>query len=211
MDDARLNCCIAISAVSGKVYMYRDEKSITLVESARNRNTEWANWSEFNDLVAAKDMVTLATNLGIRLNFKKGPKEDLSLEVWSELCEIADDRRQAPATISKRDPVNGNTIKQRGRKPQNLGARKYEFTGLKTEDKKSILNDCPCTTRQAKKIYEFFVDEYLKTGSTIITEARMQDIVNDRAAELQTKQDPWRIFQYYRPELMQCQLIRLLK
>ena len=68
---------------------------------------------------------------------------------------------------------------------------------------------CVCTTRQARKIWEFFVDEYLATGNDKVRESRMMDIVNDRQSELNTKQDPWRIFQYYRPELVQCLLIKI--
>jgi hypothetical protein len=191
--------------------MYRDSSAITLVDTARNENTEWNGWAEFNDALPAREIVDLAKDMGIVLKFKKGSKEDLSMEVWEELCLLADDRREAPVTVGKRTS-DGVAVKKRGRKPQNLGKRKYRIIlpeELIGKEKKELTNWCPCTTRQAIKVWEFFVDEYLSTGSLFVTESRMQDIVNDRQAELQTRQDPWRIFQYYRPELIQCQLIKL--
>ena len=207
LSDERLKCCIAVT-INNKVYMYRNVASITLTEGARNNNMEWDGWSEFCDAVSAKDMVALAKDVGIKLDFKKGDKIELSLEVWEKMCKIADDRRQAPTQITKRNPVTGDTVKQRGRKPQNLGARHYSVL-TKFASKKEYMDDCPCTTRQARKVYEFFVDEVISTGGSEITEARMMDIVNDRQSELNTKQDPWRIFQYYRPELIQCKLVKL--
>lgn len=213
LSDNRLKCCIAIT-VNNKVYMYKSRAAITLAESARDDNQEWEGWEEFHDQLDAREMVATASSLGVKLKFKKGDKTELSMEVWEALCNLADDRRSAMETaLPKRHPVTGEKIAQRGRKPQNLGARRYEI--LIPEDKKTdrvaLVLWCPCTTKQAITIWKFFVDEYLSTGSTTVTESRMADIVNDRQAELNTKQDPWRIFQYYRPELIQCKLIRLVK
>lgn len=211
--DTRLQCCIAISAgafeesQSNHVYMYSSPEDITLVDSARMKEYEWAGYDHFNKALDAREMANLAVNLGIRLEFKKGRKEDLAMELWDQLCRMADDRRTAKAPI-KRDPLTG---KKRGRKKTDLGSRRYRIVSIDHEDRKKLIDDVPMTTRQAKKIWEFFVDEYLATGSLYITEARMQNIVNDRAEELRTKQDPWRIFCYYRPELIQCQLIKLEK
>lgn len=218
--DARLQCCIAIT-VNGNVYLYSNADSITLVDTARDKNKEWDGWEHFNKALSPQEIAMLAVNMGIRLQFKKGSKEDLSQEVWRELCYMAEDRRTANAqeiANKQRDPITG---KKRGRKASDLGKRRYyirlgpEYAKLKHppggDIKKELLYLCPATTRQANKIWEFFVDEYLNTGSLVVTEARMQNIVNDRAEELRTRQDPWRIFCYYRPELIDCQLIKLEK
>jgi hypothetical protein len=191
--------------------MYRNTESIGLVMSARDFTREWTGWEHFNKALSPKEMVQLASNLGLPIGFKKGTKEDLSMEVWMKMSHIADDRRSAADCVPDRDALTGKVKGQRGRKKQNLSGRLYTIKPIKGGDRKTMLNDCPCTTRQARKIWEFFVDEYLRTKSKVITEGRMQDIVNDRADELQTRQDPWRIFQYYRPELMDCQLIRFTK
>lgn len=210
--DARLKCCICVTVNMG-VYLYRSPDSITLVDSARNKKTEWDGWEHFHASLEPREMLLLAVNLGLPLAFKRGKPEDLSLELWNLMCHVADDRRSAADRVAARDPISGKVKGKRGRKKQNLNGRVYTVIDVCDQpmNKKQMLDDCPCTTRQAKKIYEFFVDEILKTGSPHVTEGRMKDIVNDRAEELRTKQDPWRIFCYYRPELVDCQLVRLEK
>lgn len=200
--DARLKACICVTA-NGGLYMYSSPSAVTLVDSARDQ--EWSGWSHFNESMEPAMMLKLSINLGIMLEFRKGSKETLSLELWDHMCRRADDRRQA-STPRGFDPVTG--AKKRGRKKQNLDGRRYHIIEPLSE-KKEMLNEAPITTRQGRKIYEFFVDEGFRTGSRVITEGRMKDIVNDRAEELRTKQDPWRIFCYYRPELVDCQLIKL--
>jgi hypothetical protein len=209
MTDQRLKCCIAIT-LQGNIYMYSSKEDITLVETARDKDFEWDGYSDFMENMTARDMANLSVDIGIRLDFKKGSKEDLATELWGELCKRADDRRTAKLP-EKRDPLTGK--KKRGRKKQNLANRRYflQLTPGIPKEKKALLDDAPVTTRQAKKIWEFFIDEFLETGSLYVTEARMQNLVNDRAEELRTRQDPWRIFQYYRPELIQCKLIKLEK
>lgn len=208
--DERLKCCICIT-LTDKPYMYRDADSITLVNSSRDFTREWDGWECFNAALDPRSLAQLAANMGIPLRFKKGSKEELSLEVWSGLCYLADDRRAAADKLPTRDALTGKVKGKRGRPRSNLSSRKYIMVPVKGGDRKTMLDDCPCTTRQARKVWEFFVDEYLATNSLIVTEGRMRDIVNDRAEELRTKQDPWRIFCYYRPELMDCQLVKYEK
>lgn len=204
MTDQRLNAYVAIT-VNGNIYMYSSKEAVSLVNTSRDPSLEWDGFADFMEKLSAREMAMLSVNHGIKITFTKGSKEDLAHELWEAMCYQADDRRTAKP-VPKRDPLTGN--KPRGRKPQNLGSRKYTVIEEGT-DKKALLDDAPMTTRQAKKIYEFFVDEMIATGSPVITEDRMQHIVNDRAEELRTKQDPWRIFQYYRPELIQCKLIKM--
>ena len=199
--DNRLTACIAVAAETEKIYMYSSRGAITLVATALDEERIWDGYAEFLETLEAHEMAMLSVNLGIRLDFKKGLKEDLATELWSELCSRADDRRTAVAAVEKR----------RGRKKQDLGSRRYVVIFDDKMTREEAIQFCPCSTRQAKRIWTFFVDEVLKTGLWSVTEARMQNIVNDRAEELNTKQDPWRIFQYYRPELIDCQLIKIQK
>ena len=206
--DNRLKAYIAISN-SNKVYMYNSMSDVTLVDSARDKTKEWDGWEHFNQSLIAKEMVTLTIQLGIHIRFKTGSKEDLSLEVWEELCRIADDRRGANKQVATRNSLTGKVEKKRGRRSVDSSSRRYV---MKVHgNKKKLMEECPCRTRQARKIWEFIVDECIATGLPYIVESRMQNIVNDRAQELNTKQNPWRIFQYYRPELIDCQLIKLEK
>lgn len=59
---------------------------------------------------------------------------------------------------------------------------------------------------QAKTCYKIFTD---CTGETnTVSEEFLKNEITRRAAELKTKQDPWRIFQYYRPQLIAAKLIK---
>lgn len=58
----------------------------------------------------------------------------------------------------------------------------------------------PITTRQASVCLTIFRDALGDKKS--LSERELRDEVVRRAPELHTKQDPWRIFQYYRPQLI---------
>ena len=58
-NDNRLHNCIAITN-HGKVYLYRNSESVTLVESSRNKNLEWDGFEEFCDVLNAKEMVDIS-------------------------------------------------------------------------------------------------------------------------------------------------------
>jgi hypothetical protein len=65
---------------------------------------------------------------------------------------------------------------------------------------------CPIKTRQALVCLQIFVDALGDKPS--ITEEDLRRHVETRAAEIKTKQDPWRIFQYYRPNLIKGGMLR---
>jgi len=50
------------------------------------------------------------------------------------------------------------------------------------------------------------IEDSCKDGQ--VTESVLKDAIIKRAAELKTRQDPWRIFQYYRPSLIAAGYIR---
>jgi hypothetical protein len=62
-------------------------------------------------------------------------------------------------------------------------------------------------TPQAKVCYQILIDG-VKAHPEGITETDLKALVNTRAAEIRTRQDPWRIFQYYRPTLIKAKLVR---
>lgn len=85
-----------------------------------------------------------------------------------------------------------------------LGGRKY-ILGNKAADFEKYSGTYP---PQMKSCF-YFVQQSLNTSqSTFITEDQLKEVVTRRAAELRTRQDPWRIFQYYRPRLIQEGMVR---
>ena len=61
-------------------------------------------------------------------------------------------------------------------------------------------------TAQAKVCWSLF--ERCIEARPHVKEAELRQFVEANAAELKTKQDPWRIFQYYRPKLIEAKLLR---
>ena len=61
-------------------------------------------------------------------------------------------------------------------------------------------------TPQAKVCLTIFIA--LIGDAQSVTEGDLRRKVEERAAELKTRQDPWRIFQYYRPKLIALKLLK---
>ena len=107
--------------------------------------------------------------------------------------------------LQSKDPVNAA-----GRKSTILG-RKY-FAGDVTEGSADV------KTYQALVCLKIFRETLAKSTDTLdlsdgttrpaITEEVLKQACIDRAGEIKTRQDPWRIFQYYRPTLIKAKLVR---
>ncbi len=66
-------------------------------------------------------------------------------------------------------------------------------------------NVCDIKTPQAKTCFTIFVDCIAKKDH--VTEKELRDLVEKRVSELRTRQPAWRIFQYYRPQLIASKLM----
>ena len=73
--------------------------------------------------------------------------------------------------------------------------RNYSIVNMQVQDIPRQASVCLCMLLQACE------------DSGTCTEAKLREVVQARAQELKTKQDPWRIFQYYRPQLVKLGFI----
>jgi hypothetical protein len=134
----------------------------------------------------------------------KDPME-LSIMVWMRLCKTAANRLNSAPDPTLVNPATGK-VKRSFKKLQDRG---YEVIKLEVDPALKL-------PPQAKTCIEFFaemVKERNPNGEdTIITipEKDVQAYVVKEQARLQTRQDPWRIFQYYRPQLIKNGNIRLV-
>lgn len=115
---------------------------------------------------------------------------------------------------AKNNMATGTPVSETGRKSTILN-RKY-FAGEVTEGSADV------KTFQALACLKIFRETLEKSTDEIethdgdgklikvkaITEEVLKQAVNDRAGEIKTRQDPWRIFQYYRPTLIKAKLVR---
>lgn len=91
-------------------------------------------------------------------------------------------------------PDGGAIIKVRGRPKNQLASRIYHFNFDKFYDRERDF------APQARQIMRALAAKNLET----VTEAELIGLV-----EVKTKQNPWRIFQYYRPQLINRGVLRL--
>lgn len=122
--------------------------------------------------------------------------------------------KMAKTTFLSATPVNAD-----GRK-SNIATRKY-FYGKNEDEKHSVTGELK--TPQALASLRLFRRAILEKGGkdqkidaetekpvdiAFIDEGTLRKFIEDNAGELKTRQDPWRIFQYYRPEILKQGLIK---
>jgi len=64
------------------------------------------------------------------------------------------------------------------------------------------------TTPQARKCLEFVELALKMSKKDRVTEPELKEFVKHRGAELKTKQEPWHIFMYYRPALIEAKILK---
>ena len=115
-----------------------------------------------------------------------------ALHCWNLIAATATDR-----TV----PAKGQTTREK-----NLVSRKYFLTQAGLDAIKT--NVYPVKTPQAVVSLKIVHDALPENKDEGCTEAVLRQAVIDRQLELKTRQNPWRIFQYYRPTLVKEGLLR---
>lgn len=191
-----------VEDVHGQFFIYTKPQTINIVKQAQQK--VWANFDEF----AAENKNTLLTyheNL-----FKAEPPKDQNLVITAEWCwyKIASIVLNLDAFKYVSTPKTSS-----GRSSEILN-RKY-FYGEAEDTAHSETGTLK--TPQALASLRLFRRAILEHGETTgepgqeirhITEAALKKFVEDNAAKLKTRQEPWRIFQYYRPQLLGAKLIK---
>lgn len=150
----------------------------------------WKNFNEFDDTVNEQTALAYHEQL-----FGKNPpdKQELittKLMVWHKIAATAKNNLTNQSGTPK-DP-------ETGRKSTILTS--VYTRGDITEGSADI------KTYQALKCLELFRD--CIGDREEVTEGELKQYVIDHTDILKTRQDPWRIFQYYRPTLIKAKLIR---
>lgn len=166
-------------------YIFDNTQSIHIIKDAIQKT--WAKGlSDFID-IGTQTMLCYHENL-----FKCTPDKSLTpIQIaqytWAKIVSIAVDRRttHVPTLAGRKSTI--------GLCEYRLGTVETD-TGLKTPQARSCL-----------KLFKEAIG--LKPEQDFILEADLRQYIIDHAAELHTRQDPWRIFQYYRPQLISEKLI----
>lgn len=162
-----------------------------------NRSHKFPNWNTFEETVSPKETLEWHQRY-----FEAMPPEGQthtmnSLYVWLKMCSLSVDRTSKP-----RDPITGARSKSTAR----LYTRLFGPDGYPTPS--------PLKTPQAMAclaILDSCCKENIRDGKKSLEclETDLKKLIYERQAELKTKQDAWRIFQYYRPQLIANKIITL--
>ncbi len=167
-----------------------------------NPRAIYKSWDDFSNVITIEELTTLHVTCFDKQPTKQELKDkvELSVKVWMRLCETA---------LNRLEEGDG-TVKAPGERKTaaKLQNRGYEVLKTKVPDDLKL-------PPQAKTCMEFFA-ELVSTApasqDSIVTipETQFKDYVMANAARLNTRQDPWRIFQYYRAVLISSGFIRLV-
>jgi hypothetical protein len=151
----------------------------------------WNNFDHFVETVNEQTLLCYHENL---FSVPVPKKQDLivtQLHVWHKMCSLCKNTYFANMIGTPKDPTT--------QRKSTILTCVYS-PGEVTEGAADI------KTFQALKSLQLFRDCLL--DRTEVTEGELKQYVIDRADVLKTRQDPWRIFQYYRPQLIAAKLLR---
>lgn len=157
------------------------------------------SWEGFCEECTIKQIASLAERFDVAIPAKSRNKTDASLLVWHRLCDVG----KAPALTGQ------GSVRPGERRTGKLANRRYVKVrdedlsdaerGTRTEARRSL---CP----QARACLEIFE----AAGVDEVPESRMRGLIEENQDRLKTRQDPWRIWQYYRPTLIRERFLRLV-
>lgn len=151
------------------------------------------NWDAFDETLPTKE-VAIEKHKAV---FGKEPaktleKFEITQVIWFHMATKAEDRTNVIAETK----ADGSK-----KRKSTLGTRIYK---LKADPPKDALENLK--TPQMLVCFNILKESLDDKGE--VTEAVLKEKVYERQAEIKTRQDAWRIFQYYRPQLAQRGLIQ---
>lgn len=176
-------------------HKYRPGTPILLM----NAGPVYNGWTEFADSKTTEEFHDLHQALFKKVPAKSMTKDDVSLMCWAHMVTHAKDRTHLPT----KEQMDRRKSGQRGGPRESLLTRKYS---LKNPVDSGVTLDIP---PQAMVCLRILTRAIKDNGGEYVTEEDLKKAVVKAAEEktLVTRQDPWRIFQYYRPTLLRMGLI----
>jgi hypothetical protein len=172
------------------LYIYKTMDDVTLSPAARAKSNVWNGFQDFADKTSDSEIDEFSKNFNVDM---LGQVQSMARKaiVWMWMI--------AKARETRRDMTVPKTERTGVKKEGKLTNRKYvvELTAIPEGVK---------LPPQAIACLKIMVDMNRKE----ILEQDLKDEVNKQAESLHTRQDPWRIFQYYRPQLMQHKIVRMI-
>lgn len=199
MDNKSQNDCLVLDK-HGQWFRFPSASHCTIVSDGIDFKWDgFAHWADQRTIAECVADHLALFNEEMPKSLVKLNKEDdhvhLKLLVWKARCMRANQRMEKPVAVDRK------TGQPRGKK---LAGRKYQ---LVKDDWTTI------TIPQAMACLRIIKDTIAPGVEGIIGECAEEDLkakIFERQSELHTKQDPWRIFQYYRPRMIEAGILRLV-
>jgi len=155
----------------------------------------YPSWTVFEETTTAREMKDLAVKYKVQLP-GKCTKIDASIFIWEELCS-----RATEAVASSYTSSSATTPSRK-----KLSNRMYEVVHMTGQDEIDRSRSLASMTPQAKVCLEMLKEFNMDK----VPESLFKEKIVEQAHRLNTRQDPWRIFQYYRGNLIRDKWIRLI-
>lgn len=192
--------------VERKWIMYRENGLISLMEQGRHR--EIHGLMDLHDRFSNDDLLDLHSELYGRKPSLKRDKMGICIYIIAKICSKAKDRTEW--AIPQNAAASGNmTTDPRSGPRQSLKGRMYCIMnekppkGIKMPPQAMI-----CFEVLAKTINTLESEDNENSGACTEEQFRNALMTAQDQGQLKTKQDPWRIFQYYRAQLVKHGMIK---
>jgi len=150
----------------------------------------WDNFNNFDESINEQTALTYHENLFLAPPPKGQELITTKLHVWHKLCS------QVKNNLTDKSGTPKDPVTNRKSTILNCTYSKGDITEGTADVK----------TFQALRCLDLF--RRCIGDKEEVTEGELKQFVIDNAGELKTRQDPWRIFQYYRPALIAAKLLR---
>lgn len=192
----RPNVCV-MEDLNGNFSLHNSREAIEKLQSfsALIKDTIQKIWDNFNKFTEENKNTILTYHANL---FGAEPDKDrditlTALLVWNKIIATAksDLTTQVPVIAGRKSTI--------GLCEYRLGSVKEGTGQLKTPQAIACIKLFRRCIIENASIY--------KAEDPMVSEAVLRQFIIDHATELHTRQDPWRIFQYYRPNLIEEHLI----
>lgn len=174
------------------------------------------HWLRFDNFQIAKQTIPpsehhliftspaeLTTKLGIKKVQALGRQFACksTLELWGKLQLKAFDPTEKYAEIIATPPTRSGPRVKRYK-------RKLAYRVVFSQDSEAHMNIYGRLPPQACALLDILVEAMQAKDEPVFTEGELQALIEQKKELLNTKQDPWRIFQYYRGKLISVGFLR---
>lgn len=183
-----------VKTKNNELFKFSSVQSNSIIADACEK--VWSDWNSFDNEPEQQDPVKLAElhkNLYTCEPLKGATRIDVSIACWHKMIATAQDRTGKLGT----DPAKA---KVEGKRANRM------YFAVKVQDPKNPEQQIwfeghGVSTRQASVCLKI-LRETQTLEKDAVSEADLKAAIAARQAEIMTRQDPWRIFQYYRPLLV---------